>query len=71
MDAINDTRIRIWQQQRDSFIDLATIEGDGTMIETTGEKKEGIGLNHKKQWGDQTLAITLANTREQLFLLNC
>ena len=70
MDAINEARVKVWQQQPDSFFDLATIEGDGTMVETTGEKKEGIGLNHKKQWGYQTLAITLANTREQLFLKN-
>ena len=70
MDAINETRIKVWQQQPDSFFDLATIEGDGTMVETTGEKKEGIGLNYKKQWGYEVLAITLANTREQLFLKN-
>lgn len=70
MDAINETRVRVWQQQPDSFFDLAIVEGDGTMVETTGEKKEGIGLNHKKQWGYQTLALTLANTREELFLLN-
>ncbi len=70
MDAINETRIKVWQQQPDSFFDLAIIEGDGTMVETCGEKKEGIGLNHKKQWGYHPLAITLANTREELFLLN-
>ena len=70
MDAINDTRVKVWQQQPDSFFDMAVVEGDGTMIETTGEKKEDIGLNHKKQWGYHTLALTLANTREQLFLLN-
>ncbi|MFV0367002.1 MAG: IS1380 family transposase [Hyphomicrobiaceae bacterium] len=70
MDAINESRLRVWQQQPDSFFDRAIIEGDGTMIETSGEKKEGIGLNHKKQWGYQVLAITLANTREQLFLKN-
>jgi hypothetical protein len=70
MDGINDARVKVWQQQPDSFFDCAYIEGDGTMIETTGEKKEGIGLNHQKQWGYQTLAITLANTREELFLLN-
>lgn len=51
MEAINDARIKVWQQQPDSFFDLATIEGDGTMIETTGEKKAGIGMNHKKEWG--------------------
>ena len=70
MDAFNETRVKVWQQQPDSFFDLAIVEGDGTMVETAGEKKEGIGLNHKKQWGYQVLALTLANTREQLFLLN-
>ena len=38
MDAINESRVKVWQQQPDSFFDLATIEGDGTMVETTGEK---------------------------------
>lgn len=70
MDAINETRIKVWQQQSDSFFDMAIIEGDGTMVETCGEKKEGIGMNFKKQWGYHPLAITLANTREELFLLN-
>ena len=70
MEAINDARVKVWRQQPDHFFDRATIEGDGTMIETKGEKKEGIGMNHKGQWGYQTLALTLANTREKLFLLN-
>jgi hypothetical protein len=70
MDAINETRVKVWQQQPDSFFDLAVVEGDGSMIETTGEKKEGIGLNHNKQWGYHVLALTLANTRETLYLQN-
>jgi hypothetical protein len=70
MDAINESRLKVWQQQPDNFFDLATIEADGTMIETKGQKKEGIGMNHKGQWGYQALAITLAETREQLFLKN-
>ena len=49
---------------------MATIEADGTMIETKGQKKEGLGMNYKGQWGYQALAITLAETREQLFLKN-
>ena len=70
MDAINESRLNVWQQQPDNFFDLATIEADGTMIETKGEKKEGLGMNYKGQWGYQALAITLAETREQLFLKN-
>lgn len=29
-----------------------------TMVETGGEKKQGIGMNYKKQWGYHPLAIT-------------
>ena len=45
MDALHEPRLKVWKQQPDSFFDLAIIEGDGTMVETHGEKKEGIGMN--------------------------
>ncbi len=51
MDALHEPRLRVWRQQRGSFFDLAIIEGDGTMVETNGEKKEGIRMNYKRQWG--------------------
>jgi len=70
MDGINAARIKVWQQQPDHFFECAIIEGDGTVVETNGEKKAGIGLNHKGQWGYHPLVMTLANTGEQLFLLN-
>lgn len=70
MDVLHEPRLKVWQQQPDSFFDLAIIEGDGTMVETCGEKKEGIGMNYKRQWGYHPLVITLANTREVLYLAN-
>jgi len=70
MDALHEPRLKVWQQQPDSFFDLAIIEGDGTMVETCGEKKQGIGMNYKRQWGYHPLVITLANTREVLYLEN-
>lgn len=70
MQAINDTRQRVWKQQEDSFFDVATIEADGTMVETYGEKKQGIGMNYKRQWGYHPLVITLAQTQEVLYLVN-
>jgi hypothetical protein len=70
MQAFNRVRERVWQQQPDEFFDVATIEADGTMVETAGEKKEGIGMNYKKQWGYHPLLVTLANTGEPLYVVN-
>lgn len=46
--------------QPDEFLEEAIIEADGTMVQTYGEKKEGIGMNYKKQWGYHPLVVTLA-----------
>jgi len=70
MQAFNRVRRKVWQQQPDEFFDVAIIEADGTMVETCGEKKQGIGMNYKKQWGYHPLAVTLANTREPLYVVN-
>ena len=69
-EALHEPRLKVWQQQPDSFFDLAVIEADGTMVETCGEKKQGLGMNHKGQWGYHPLVMTLAGTREVLYLLN-
>jgi len=70
MQGINDARQRVWKEQEDSFFDVATIEADGTMVETYGEKKQGIGMNYKGQWGYHPLVITLAETQEVLYVVN-
>jgi hypothetical protein len=70
MQAVNRVRIKVWQQQPDEFFDVAIIEADGTMVETCGEKKQGIGVNYKKQWGYHPLVVTLANTGEPLYIVN-
>ena len=38
----NAVRLKVWRQQPASFFDEAILEADGTMVETTGECKEGI-----------------------------
>jgi hypothetical protein len=38
MQAVNRLHQTIWKQQEDSFFDCVTIEADGTMVETNGEK---------------------------------
>jgi hypothetical protein len=70
MSAFNRVREKVWKQQPDEFFDLAIIEGDGTQVETSAEKKQGIGINYKGQWGYHPLVVTLANTREPLFIAN-
>ena len=69
-EAFNEVRLQVWQRQPDEFFEVAIIEADGSMVETGGEKKEGIGMNYKKQWGYHPLVITLANTGETLHIVN-
>ena len=66
----NAIRLKVWRQQPKSFFDEAIIEADGTMVETTGECKEGMDINHKGQWGYHPLVLSLANTAEPLFVVN-
>jgi hypothetical protein len=69
-EVFNATRLRVWRQQPAAFFEEAIIEGDGTMVETTGECKQGMDINHKGQWGYHPLVISLANTGEPLYILN-
>ena len=70
MDAIDEPRLKVWSRQPDSFFDEAVLDADGTMVETYGECKQGMGINYKGQWGYHPLLISLANTGEELRILN-
>jgi len=67
---INGKRQAVWRRQPKSFRKLAVIEADGTISETLGECKEGMDISYKGIWGYHPLIITLANTREPLYLIN-
>jgi hypothetical protein len=69
-DLLNSTRLKVWRQQPKSFFDQAILDADGTMVETTGECKEGMDINYKGQWGYHPLVLSLANTGEPLFVVN-
>jgi hypothetical protein len=69
-EVFNETRLKVWRQQPDEFFDEAVLDADGTMVETTGECKEGMDINHKGQWGYHPLMVSLANTGEPLYLVN-
>ena len=38
-DVFNDVRVKVWSQQPAEFFEVATIDVDGTCVETTGECK--------------------------------
>ena len=69
-EVFNETRIKVWRQQPATFFDEAKIDGDGTLVETAGECKQGIDINYKGQWGYHPLIISLANTGEPLYVVN-
>jgi hypothetical protein len=69
-ETLSEIRIKVWKQQPEAFFEEAVIEADGTMVETTGECKQGMDINHKGQWGYHPLLVSLANTGEPLYILN-
>jgi hypothetical protein len=66
----NATRLKVWRRQPQSFFAEAVLDADGTMVETTGNCKQGMEINYKGQWGYHPLVISLANTGEPLFVVN-
>jgi hypothetical protein len=70
MAAIDRVRVKVWQQQPASFFDEAIVEADGMLAPTNGECKEGMGISYNGVWGYHPLVVTLANTREPLYLVN-
>ncbi|OVE80958.1 hypothetical protein BVY04_04435 [bacterium M21] len=70
MEAINDVRRKVWAKQPDDFLKEAIIDADGTSVTTLGECKEGMDINYKGEWGYAPLLVSLANTKEPLYLLN-
>jgi len=70
LETINQVRLGVWKQQEDKFFDRAVIDSDGTIAPTFGQCKEGMNISYDGQWGYHPLVISLANTREPLYLVN-
>ena len=70
MEAVNESRRKVWAQQPRSFFERAEIDVDGTIAPTRGEAKEGMEISYDGQWGYAPLIVTLAHTGEVLYAVN-
>jgi hypothetical protein len=62
--------LNVWKQQPDEFFDEAVGDFDGTIVQTTGECKDGMDISYKGDWGYHPLLTSLANTKEPLSIVN-
>jgi hypothetical protein len=69
-DIFHDVRIRVWAEQPAAFFQLACIDLDGFLVETTGQCKQGMDIAYNGTWGYHPLVLTLANTHEVLSIVN-
>ncbi len=71
MEAINAVRSRLWAGRgRDLLSPIAYIDVDGTIAPTNGQRKAGMDISYKGIWGYAPLIVSLANTKEVLYLVN-
>jgi hypothetical protein len=68
-EAVNRSRLKVWAEQPDSFFsETAVIDADATIIGTDAETKEGMDISYHGVWGYSALVVSLANTKEELYL---
>jgi len=70
MDTINRVRLNVWKEQPPEFFQGAVIDADGTIASTNGQCKLGMDISYDGQWGYHPLVVSLANTKEPLYILN-
>ena len=69
-ETFNAARRKLWALQDSRFRKEAIIDVDGTIAETTGQCKGGMDISYDGIWGYAPLLVTLANTKEVLYLVN-
>ena len=69
-ECINRSRLAVWKVQPEGFLQEAFVDVDGTIAKTYGECKAGMDISYKGIWGYAPLIVSLANTKEVLYLVN-
>jgi hypothetical protein len=69
-ECINRARLAVWKVQPEGFLKEAFVDVDGTIAPTYGQCKEGMDISYKGIWGYAPLIVSLANTKEVLYLVN-
>jgi hypothetical protein len=71
MEAINAVRPKLWRGRgRELLGSMTYIDVDGTIVATCGKKKAGMDISYKGIWGYAPLIVSVANTREPLYVVN-
>ena len=71
MEAINAVRPQLWAHRGAELLGpIAYLDVDGTIAPTCGQHKAGMDMSYKGIWGYAPLIVSLANTREVLYLVN-
>ena len=61
----------MWQGRgRELLGPIAYIDVDGTLAPTYGKRKQGMDISYKGIWGYAPLVVSLANTKEVLYVVN-
>jgi len=69
-ETFNAVRQQVWSQQSAAFGQEAILDVGGMVAGTTGECKEGMDIAYNGVWGYAPLIVSLANTKEVLYLVN-
>jgi len=69
-ECVNRARLAVWKEQPETFLQEAFVDVDGTISQTYGECKEGMDISYKGIWGYAPLIVSLANTKEVLYVVN-
>jgi len=68
-EAINRARLKVWKRQPDAFFEQpAVIDADASIVPTDAQTKEGMDISYNGTWGYSALLVSLANTKEPLYL---
>jgi hypothetical protein len=68
-EAFNRARLNVWDSQPDAFFEVpAVIDADASIVPTDAETKQGMDIAYNGVWGYSALLVSLANTKEPLFL---